>query len=359
MPHKLFYAIIHIGGDILEIKLLSPKDTSVVEILPPLQNQILSELPVGDDIVECSFDWRAPSATESENSAPRYINFSWGLFGSLAGVISISLLISQDNDFSNYMEHPIMPGQAFMSINNFKRNTTYFWKVVAFGVSGVVCESDVATFKTSNALPQWYKLPGVTNFRDIGGWMTDSGVTIKEGLIFRGSQVGLRDENPDELLSFLQNNLKIKTQIDLRFDDEIRPFNKLIPNADYYRFSILPYDAISNDKEKEKILKIFKIFSNRDSYPVYLHCYAGADRTGTIAALIKFLLGVSADDIATDYELTSLCPFGMRCRSHEMYTAFLEYLLTLGNTYKEGAENYLLSCGVSKQEIQSIREILL
>ncbi len=341
----------------MEIKLLSPVGNTAVEILPPLQNQILSELPNGDGIIKGSFDWRAPSATDSENTVPRYINFSWGLFGSLYEVTSISLFISQSNDFSSSQEYPIMPGQAFMSLNNFKRNTTYFWKLVAFGVNQVVCESDIATFKTSDALPQWYKLPGVTNFRDIGGWVTDSGVFIKEGLVFRGSQIGLREENPDKLLAFLQNDLKIKTQIDLRFDDEIQPFNRQIPDANYNRISILPYASISDDKEKYS--KIFKMFANRDAYPIYLHCFAGADRTGTVVAIIKFLLGVSADDVATDYELTSLCPFGMRCRSHEMYNSFLEYLLTLGSTYKEGAENYLLSCGLTEKEIQSIRDILL
>lgn len=343
----------------MEIKLLSPINNAVVEILPPLQNQILSELPNGNEIIENTFDWRSPTATEHENSVPRYVNFSWGLFGSLNEVFSISLFISQNSDFTEYAEHPIMPGQAFMSLNNFKRNTTYFWKLVAYGVNGVVCESEVATFKTSDALPQWYKFSGVSNLRDIGGWMTDSGVTVKEGLALRGSGIGVENDDTDEALDFFENKIKIKTELDLRFDDEVKPYHKIIGNAEYYRFNILPYARIGEDEQKEKYLKIFKIFANKGAYPIYFHCFAGADRTGTVAALLKFVLGVSVDDVSTDYELTSLSPYGGRFRSHEMYDSFLKYLLTLGSTYKEGAENYLLSCGITKDEIQSIKEIFL
>ena len=38
--------------------------------------------------------------------------------------------------------------------------------------------------------------------------------------------------------------------------------------------------------------------------PVYFHCYAGADRTGTIALILEALLGMSQSDIDKDYELT-------------------------------------------------------
>ena len=112
-------------------------------------------------------------------------------------------------------------------------------------------------------------------------------------------------------------------------------------------------------EEKEKYCKIFKILANRDAYPVYFHCHAGADRTGTVAALLKFMLGVSEDDVATDYELTSISPYGGRFRTHEMYDSFLKYLLTLGSTYKEAATNYLLSCGITEEEIQTLKDIYL
>jgi protein tyrosine/serine phosphatase len=39
--------------------------------------------------------------------------------------------------------------------------------------------------------------------------------------------------------------------------------------------------------------------------PVLIHCAAGKDRTGLLAALTHHLLGVSADDLMADYLLTN------------------------------------------------------
>jgi len=342
----------------LEIRLLSPVNNAVIEIIPALQNEILASLPSGDTVLENSFNWRAPVASDKENTTPRYINFCWGLDGELANLFSIQLYIADNAEFDNAEKHIINPAEAFLSLNNFKRDTVYFWKMVAHDIDGPICESAVNTFKTGAALPQWYKVSGVTNLRDVGGWKTENNKTIKEGLAFRGSEIGFAGDDC-LAVSFFKNKLGIKTELDLRFEDEITPFNKRISGADYYIFNILAYGAIDTDEQKEKYRDIFKILANPDSYPVYLHCVAGADRTGTVVALLKALLGVSPDDIATDYELTTMCPFGARSRCQEAYHSFTEFLLSYGDTLKSGAENYLLSCGVTKTELQNIKKIFI
>jgi protein tyrosine/serine phosphatase len=40
--------------------------------------------------------------------------------------------------------------------------------------------------------------------------------------------------------------------------------------------------------------------------PLVFHCAAGKDRTGVVAAIVLSVLGVSDDDIATDYSLSRL-----------------------------------------------------
>lgn len=342
----------------MEIKLLSPKNDSVVEILPELQNEILSSLPCGDEIVENSFDWRAPVAHDKENTTPRFINFCWGLEGELANVWSIELHIADNPEFDNPDKYSINPCQAFLSVNNFKRDTVYFWKMIAYDCDGPIYVSPVNTFKTSDKLPQWYKVSGVTNLRDIGGWKTLDNKKVKEDMVFRGSEIGFFGDKRDDL-SFFNDKLNIKTELDLRFDDEITPFNKKIRNADYYIFNILAYNAINTDEQRKLYREIFKILARPDSYPVYMHCVAGADRTGTVVALLKAILGVHPDDIATDYELTTLCPFGARSRRQTAYHEFSEFLISLGGDINRGAENYLLSCGVTAKEIENIRKILL
>ena len=61
--------------------------------------------------------------------------------------------------------------------------------------------------------------------------------------------------------------------------------------------------------------KIFSYLADRNNYPFYIHCSAGADRTGTLCALINGVLGVSEDDLIRDYELTSFSKQGNRWRS--------------------------------------------
>ena len=45
--------------------------------------------------------------------------------------------------------------------------------------------------------------------------------------------------------------------------------------------------------------------SAKEDKPVYFHCSVGADRTGSIAFLIGALCGMSEDQLAKEFELTS------------------------------------------------------
>lgn len=340
----------------MEIKLLGPANNSLVEILPIYQDEILSTLPKGDVVVDNLFDWRRPTASGNDNTTPRFVNFSWGIDGSLAGVQAIEIQICENEEFNNPDKYSINPGQAFLSLNNFKRDTVYFWKMVAYGSDGPICISPTYTFKTSDAIPQWFRLPDVTNLRGIGGWKTADNKVIKEGMIFRGSEIRAT-ESKSKAMDFLSNKLKIKTELDLRFADQIKPFNKRIPHAEYHHLPINAYDKINDEEQKSLYRKLFGIFADANSYPIFMHCIGGADRTGTVAALLEAILGVSDDDIATDYELTTLSPYG-RSRKTRDYIAFTEFLLSYGDTIKTGAENYLLSCGVTEEEFENIKKIM-
>ena len=60
---------------------------------------------------------------------------------------------------------------------------------------------------------------------------------------------------------------------------------------------------------------IFTKLADSSSYPVYFHCNAGADRTGTLAFLLNGLLGVSYADLIKDFELTTFSSQVTRYRS--------------------------------------------
>ena len=104
--------------------------------------------------------------------------------------------------------------------------------------------------------------------------------------------------------------------------------------------------------------RAFAVFLDRENYPIDFHCIAGADRTGALAAVLEALLGVSEDDIVTDYAMTSLSTSGVRnaatCR--KMLRTFDRYP---GASLGERVEAYALDCGFSKEDIAKFRGIML
>ena len=73
--------------------------------------------------------------------------------------------------------------------------------------------------------------------------------------------------------------------------------------------------------------------------------------------LLEALLGVSDADLIRDYELTALY-YGYV--SPELMNAFVQRIAAYpGDTTQERVENFLLSVGVTEQEIASIRQIFL
>ena len=117
-------------------------------------------------------------------------------------------------------------------------------------------------------------------------------------------------------------------------------------------YDMVMYEGIFTYEGMLKIRKIFSDLADPSIYPVYLHCTYGCDRTGMVCYLLEALLGVSPDDCLREYGLSDLP---------------LKHILTVeeglrryqGNTLKEQVESYLLWCGVTAEEIASIRTIFL
>jgi len=115
----------------------------------------------------------------------------------------------------------------------------------------------------------------------------------------------------------------------------------------------------------------FDILADRASYPVLVHCTQGKDRTGLIVLLVLLLLGVSREAIEGDYRLSEseLQPERQE-RLKEITSIGLpesfadcpaDWVEKVSNwiTQKYGnVEAYLGSCGVSREQMESVREIL-
>lgn len=232
-------------------------------------------------------------------------------------------------------------------------DTTYYWRVTAYTNDG--SETATGSFTTADT-PRILTIDGLSNVRDIGGWMTDSGKKIKQGLLIRGTEADGAVESEytltDKGLSDMLDVLGIKTETDLRpKTDATRDIFGTSVQHKYY--DMAQYEAIFTDAGKEKIRALFADLAEPGNYPMYMHCTYGLDRTGTVCYILEAMLGVSKGDCRRDYGLSN----NTRVKALWPIEEGLEKYD--GETLKEQAESYLLSCGVTESQIESIRNIFL
>ena len=243
----------------------------------------------------------------------------------------------------------------------------------------------------SNKAQRFIQFEGCVNFRDLGGYPTRDGRTVKWRRLFRSD--ALNELTPSDVRRVLRN-LSLGTMVDLRNHDEatrdgigILPANGL----DYHHFPLLEergeppamedadiaerlsatYQWIIHNSGELLAQVVTTIDSSRDNAAVF-HCSAGKDRTGIIAALLLGVLGVERETVLADYLLTNDVAVDIFNRISRMqpqydYTpeslrahplAMEQFQDTLHSCYG-GPEEYLRSHGVPQDVLQSLRASLL
>ena len=236
--------------------------------------------------------------------------------------------------------------------------------------------SPVASFRTEDAAPRWIQLEGrVKNIRDIGGWKTVDGGKVRTGLVYRGQ--GLNDNSLVEIgcgrnrlmvedVVFMTETLGIKTDLDLRSDREAAAMkcSPLGPGVKFIRRSSPQYGKIFSSSGRKTMAANFRVFCDRTNYPVYFHCIAGADRTGTLAYVLNGILGVAKEDLERDWESTFYpelpgadAPGRTRSAAH-FDKGFAKYG-SKDDTLQRRIELYLLDAGVTPAEIETFKSIML
>lgn len=166
----------------------------------------------------------------------------------------------------------------------------------------------------------------------------------------------------DATRSYLVNDLGIRSDIDLRSDSECRgmtgsPAGKEVT---WFHISSSAYAAMQTPKGKEAFKEVFRVFLDKKNYPIVFHCIAGQDRTGAVAFILNGLLGVPEEELYLDWEETgfwnSRTNFNHKARFNQLVKGF-ETLP--GETLNEKIENYVLSLGFTKDDIETFRSIML
>jgi protein tyrosine/serine phosphatase len=159
----------------------------------------------------------------------------------------------------------------------------------------------------------------VFNFRDLGGYTTADGATVKWRTLFRAD--GVHRLTVDDL-----GPLGVRTVLDLRTPMELERGRFTHDSIGYHHLPIFEetWSRESLDENtdpvtfladryidmlatgRDAIARALHILGDEASLPLVFHCAAGKDRTGVVAAIVLSVLGVSDDDIATDYSLSRL-----------------------------------------------------
>jgi len=171
---------------------------------------------------------------------------------------------------------------------------------------------------------------GVENFRDFGGYPAGPR-QLKRGLLYRSAHHGNATEN--DLAAI--RDLGLAVIVDLRRPNERQrdpcrrwqdfsatviendigqvvddPWHLFIANSDLSEESFRRYmvdyyrDAPFVERHLDLYSRYFQALAQADG-AVLIHCAAGKDRTGILAALTHHLAGVSEDDLVEDFLLTN------------------------------------------------------
>ena len=161
------------------------------------------------------------------------------------------------------------------------------------------------------------------NFRDVGGYAGLDGRRVRWRRLFRADSLHRIADADAETFA----ELGIRTVIDLRRPFEVEKFGRVADDhgVDYHNLVLrhVDWEEVGHPEEtlherwladrylnfaedgREGIADSLRLIADPAAAPVVVHCMAGKDRTGTVCALTLSLLGVSDEDIAADYALTT------------------------------------------------------
>lgn len=166
------------------------------------------------------------------------------------------------------------------------------------------------------------ELEGITNFRDMGGYVTEDGRKVSWGKLFRSADLSRATAADIEKIAALHlawicdlRTLNERTRNQTpTFAGEINEHMSFLESADPN--SIAASDVLNEhlleelNRQMVRRIEVVQSFVKRwlelEGKPFLFHCTAGKDRTGFIGAFILRALGVSLEQIKQDYALTNL-----------------------------------------------------
>ena len=225
------------------------------------------------------------------------------------------------------------------------------------------------------------------NVRELGGYLVDDGATSYRRFLRSGGRDMLSAQDQRRLY-----NYGVRMVVDLRGYHEVSIAGDKLSKMPEVRTLHAPlYDVNLSDPALERndsdgsywtlgyltmlanhdvVRDVFSFFATASPDDcVLFHCAAGMDRTGMVGMLLLGLVGANREQVIADYlysfapirEVDALAYKGVKPVSYELDLR-LEAITTVLDRLKEGygtTESYLLSCGVTADELSAVRRHLL
>ncbi len=170
-------------------------------------------------------------------------------------------------------------------------------------------------------------LQGGRNFRDLGGYATEDGRSVRWRRLFRSGTLAQLTPADQAVLE----GLGVRAVCDLRTTSErqaepsswapaagrvmcwhyelddgavMGAFRLGMPTAEGVRSAITEFYLAAPEDFAHRLSELFRALAARES-PLIMHCTAGKDRTGMAAAIVLRALGVPVRAVVDDYALSS------------------------------------------------------
>ena len=233
-------------------------------------------------------------------------------------------------------------------------------------------------------------LEGCVNFRDLGGYPTADGRTVRWRRLFRSDSPSSLTEADVRTIT---GSLGIQSVVDLRSSGGTNDGRGLLASSGigYHQFPFLERRGFlppTSGKEVAKrltdmyqwillnagtlVAQAFTTLAQPVNQPALFHCSAGKDRTGILSATILDVLGVGREDIVADFLKTNEVIDAVLARLHKMPgfehstregimapKAAIEKYLDVTQSEFGGSEAYLLHHGVQQGVIDDFRDSML
>lgn len=274
----------------------------------------------------------------------------------------IRILVSENEDFSDcqFFNTSTLDVNSYV-ISNMLPNKTYYYKVEEIHKDATLEETASGVFRTIGQV-RMIRVEGSRNVRDLGGWNTQFGKTIRYGRLFRSGN--LDNVTPVGIQDF-KENLGVMAELDLRGGDKYvsSPLGSDVEFVNYENnYYTNGLSKFSSTYAKQLTWVIDRLREDRN---VDWHCNIGCDRCGTFSFLVGGLLGMSEVDLCRDYEMSVFAGHdrerGFSDDGMGSFSSLIPYIRNFGSDDDLAScfFNYFVSSGVDPEDLNYLREEML